>query len=46
MDKLTFKQFFVVGHDIGMWIAFTMATKSHKRVLKVALGGSDHSKCF
>ena len=38
MDKLGHEEFFLAGHDVGMWIAFAMAAEMPNRVLKVALG--------
>ncbi len=38
MDALGFEEFFLAGHDVGMWIAFAMAADMPRRVRRVALG--------
>jgi len=38
MDRLGFDDFYLAGHDVGMWIAFAMAAAEPGRVRKVALG--------
>lgn len=38
MNKLGHDDFFLAGHDVGMWIAFAMAVDRPDRVKKVALG--------
>jgi len=38
MDQLGHDEFLLAGHDVGMWIAFSMAVDRPERVRKVALG--------
>lgn len=38
MDRLGFSDFYLAGHDVGMWIAFAMAAAKPERVRRVALG--------
>ena len=38
MDALGHKTFSLAGHDVGMWIAFAMATERPERIRRVALG--------